>query len=168
MRMIFGVLVSVLFAGSAFAQSTPPPPIPPAVGGAQKLLGTVFSALEQKLIDRYFRTATPPSTKSRNDDDDDGYKKKSKSKGKNKDKKMPPGLAKRSSLPPGLQKRLEKHGALPPGLAKRDLPTKLKHQLPPARQGTERVIAGNDVVLIETATGVVLDILHDVVSGVLK
>lgn len=158
MGMIFGVLISALLAGSAFAQSTPPPPVPPTAGGSQNLLGTVFSAVEQQVIDRYFGGAAPPPATSE----------KAKNRGKNKNKKMPPGVAKRDSLPPGLQKRLEKHGALPPGLAKRGLPADLEHQLPPARQGTERVIAGNDVVLIETATGMVLDILRDVVSGAMK
>ncbi len=32
---------------------------------------------------------------------------------------LPPGLAKRNNLPPGLQKHLWKHGSLPPGLQKR-------------------------------------------------
>ena len=32
---------------------------------------------------------------------------------------LPPGLAKRGQLPPGLQKHLWKHGSLPPGLQKK-------------------------------------------------
>ena len=32
---------------------------------------------------------------------------------------LPPGLAKRDQLPPGLQKHLWKHGSLPPGLQKK-------------------------------------------------
>jgi hypothetical protein len=32
---------------------------------------------------------------------------------------LPPGLAKRSQLPPGLQRHLWKHGSLPPGLQKK-------------------------------------------------
>ena len=39
---------------------------------------------------------------------------------------MPPGLAKKKSLPSGLQKQLEKNGTLPPGLAKRELPYDLE------------------------------------------
>ena len=77
---------------------------------------------------------------------------------------MPPGLVKRKTLPPGLQKQLDKNGTLPPGLAKRELPSELERQLPPAREGTERVVAGNDVVLIHQATGVVLDILKDIIT----
>jgi len=77
---------------------------------------------------------------------------------------MPPGLAKRGSLPPGLQKQLERNGTLPPGLAKRDLPDDLKSKLPPVPEGLERVIADESVVLIEKATGKILD----VIQGVLK
>ncbi len=32
---------------------------------------------------------------------------------------LPPGLAKRDRLPPGLEKHLWKHGSLPPGLQKK-------------------------------------------------
>jgi hypothetical protein len=34
--------------------------------------------------------------------------------------------------------------------------------LPPAKEGTERAIVGNDVVLIDKSSGTVLDILRDV------
>jgi len=106
------------------------------------------------------------------DDGDKGKKnkkhkkdKKAKNKGKGKNNKMPPGLAKRKSLPPGLQKQFEKNGRLPPGLANRELPGDLTRQLPPAKTGTERVISGSDMVLVDQATGVILDILRDVVTG---
>ncbi len=78
-------------------------------------------------------------------------------------KGAPPGLAKRDRLPPGLQRQLERNGRLPPGLEKRQFPTELRIQLPPPRPGTERVIIGNDAVLLEKATNIVLDIVHDVV-----
>ena len=74
---------------------------------------------------------------------------------------MPPGLAKRDRLPPGLAKR----DKLPPGLAKRNIPPELAKQLGLPAEGTERVIVDNNVLLIETATGVVLDILRDVIAG---
>src|SRR5438874_6648291 len=35
---------------------------------------------------------------------------------------LPPGLAKRESLPPGLRAQLREHGTLPPGLQKRLVP----------------------------------------------
>jgi hypothetical protein len=72
---------------------------------------------------------------------------------------LPPGLAKRGQLPPGLAKR----DVLPPGLAKRDLPRDLESQLP-VRRKTRRWIVGDDVVLVEVATGKVLDRILGVVA----
>ncbi len=118
----------------------------------------VFNKLERRIIEDYF------SREVIEDDDDDYGKGKGKGKHKNhkgKSKKMPPGLAKRNQLPPGLAKR----GSLPPGLAKRDIPPDLADRLGIPEQGTERVIVDNNVVLVETATGVVLDILQDVMTG---
>ena len=72
-----------------------------------------------------------------------------------KDKGVPPGLAKRDSLPPGLAKR----DTLPPGLAKRELPGDLERRLSRLPSGYSRKSVGQDVVLIEEATGLVIDIL---------
>ncbi|MDD9878681.1 MAG: hypothetical protein OXR84_14690 [Magnetovibrio sp.] len=151
----------------------------------EKFFGRAATPTEQVFIDAAKQAAGLPTTQSvqsggtttakASDDDKDetpGWKKKGKKhegkgkgRGKGKNKGMPPGLAKKKQLPPGLRKRLEKHGSLPPGLAKRDLPTDLQRDLTPALDGTERVIAGNDVVLVDKATNAVLDILYDVVSG---
>ncbi|MBT5267069.1 MAG: hypothetical protein HOL85_19690 [Rhodospirillaceae bacterium] len=91
--------------------------------------------------------------------------KKAKKDKKGKKKGLPPGLAKKKQLPPGLQRQYEKNDKLPPGLAKRDLPEDLTSKLPPPPAGTQRVVVDNDVVLIEQATGKVLDILFDAVLG---
>lgn len=84
--------------------------------------------------------------------------------GKGKGATMPPGLAKRDALPPGLEKHVERHGTLPPGLAKRDLPADLEDLLPRRRKGLVRKIVGEDVVLLEEATGLVLDVLEGVLA----
>ncbi len=76
-------------------------------------------------------------------------------------KKMPPGLAKKKHLPPGLQKQLAKNGKLPPGLEKRNLPSDLERRLSPIPAGYARVIIGNDIALISIATQVVVDIIYD-------
>ena len=95
-----------------------------------------------------------------------GHKLHKKDKKGKKGKGMPPGLAKRDGdLPPGLQKQLERNGQLPPGLEKKALPYDLERRLPPVPRGYERVIADNKVVLIETASGIVADILSGVVLG---
>ena len=74
------------------------------------------------------------------------------------------GLALRDALPPGLERQLERNGTLPPGLAKRALPSDLESKLPPPAPGTERVIVERDVVLVDLATGIVRDILRDVLD----
>ena len=84
--------------------------------------------------------------------------------GKKGNKGMSGGLAGGGSLPPGLQRQLDKNGALPPGLQKKALPTGLQTRLPPVPRGYERVIVDTDVLLVEAATGVV----RDVISGVVR
>ena len=67
-------------------------------------------------------------------------------------------------MPPGLEKQLKRNGHLPPGLEGRALPPGLAKKLPSAPVGAKRVIIGNDVVLIDPVTQVVLDIIKDVLS----
>lgn len=74
---------------------------------------------------------------------------------------MPPGLAKKGGVPPGIAK---KGGKLPPGIAK-NLPGDLMQRLPPRPDKYRRVIVDRDVVLIDAATNVVLDIIEDVIRG---
>lgn len=63
------------------------------------------------------------------------------------------------SLPPGIQRNLERGKPLPPGIAKRfDGP--IVHELP-RYPGYEWERVGADVVLIEAATRVVVDVLVD-------
>jgi hypothetical protein len=66
-------------------------------------------------------------------------------------------------LPPGIRKKLARGKPLPPGIAKRFLPGELEAQLP-AHAGTVRRVVGADVVLVAAATGVILDILFDVIK----
>ena len=75
---------------------------------------------------------------------------------------LPPGLAKRDQLPPGLEKQLVKRGTLPPGLQKRIqyCPPDLERRLPPPPQESEHVLIGGHIVLLNRRTNVVIDILH--------
>ena len=63
-------------------------------------------------------------------------------------------------LPPGIAKNLARGKPLPPGIAKRYLPRDLASRLP-MRADYERLIAGDDVLLVSLATGVIVDILTD-------
>ena len=65
---------------------------------------------------------------------------------------LPPGLAKRDRLPPGLESQLRERGTLPPGLQKKivPLPVDLERRLPPPPNGCSRVIIGGNIVLMDT------------------
>ena len=63
-------------------------------------------------------------------------------------------------LPPGVAKKVERGGALPPGIAKKSLPTGLLAQLP-ARSGQEWRVVGTDLLIVEIATNVIVDVLKD-------
>jgi hypothetical protein len=77
---------------------------------------------------------------------------------------LPPGLAKRDQLPPGLQKQLVRNGALPPGLQKQvqPLPQQLEGRLPRLPEGRRRVAIGGNVIVLEERTGAILDVLQSV------
>ena len=73
-------------------------------------------------------------------------------------KGLPPGLAKRDTLSPGLQRQLHKNGTLPPGLQAKvyPFPVALAHRLPDLRPGVRRIIIGGSIVLLDG--DVILDI----------
>jgi len=79
-----------------------------------------------------------------------------------KGKGLPPGLAKKEELPPGLQKHIKKYGELPPGLEGKRLPRKLSRTLSRLPDGYVRLKVGTDVVLMNEKTRVVLDVILDV------
>ena len=72
---------------------------------------------------------------------------------------LPPGLAKKGTVSPGLAGQLERNGKLPPGVTKHDLPDDLLAQLQPRPAGYEFVVVGDRVLLIQSATGLILDVL---------
>jgi hypothetical protein len=65
---------------------------------------------------------------------------------------LPPGLAKRDRLPPGLEKQLQRNGTLPPGLQKRvqPLPETCVRQLPRLPGGWVRVVLSGRVILLDS------------------
>lgn len=101
----------------------------------------------------------------KNDKGKKDKKGKGKDKGKSKHKGLPPGLAKRDQLPPGLQKQLDRNGRLPAGLAKRDLPADLMSKLTKRSTSQDVIIVDNDVVLLDKTTGIILDVIKDVVTN---
>ena len=64
-------------------------------------------------------------------------------------------------LPPGIAKNLARGKPLPPGIAKRYLPQGLLGQLP-RRQGYELIVADRDILLVNEATRIIVDVLKGV------
>ena len=82
-------------------------------------------------------------------------------KSKKHKKGLPPGLAKRGgNLPPGLAKR----DKLPPGLQGEPLPSGLEGKLSPLLPNYVRVRVGQDIVLMDRKTRVVLDVVYGVAN----
>ena len=75
---------------------------------------------------------------------------------------LPPGLAKKDRLPPGLEKQLVRRGTLPPGLQKKlqPCPQDLERRLPPPPPDCAHVLIGGHIVLLNRRTNVVVDIFH--------
>jgi hypothetical protein len=76
-------------------------------------------------------------------------------------KGLPPGLAKRETLPPGLQRQLVRNGQLPPGLEKKiqPLPPALEVHLAPLPEGRKRVFIGGSVILLDERKNLILDLV---------
>jgi hypothetical protein len=73
---------------------------------------------------------------------------------------LPPGLAKRDALPPGLERQLVVRGTLPPGLrgSMHPCPIEVEHYLPPAPVGYMHTVIGGNIALVNRKTFLVLDI----------
>lgn len=126
-------------------------PLAPAANAQQANLGDViYSEIERKVIRDFFGVKPEHTYRSR------------KAEKRGKKRGLPPGLAKRDRLPPGLQKQLERNGHLPPGLEKRNVPTELRWKLG-HREGIDHIIVDNDVLLVRRATGLILDIVKNVI-----
>lgn len=108
---------------------------------SQQIVDTLISATERAIIGDYIREAHSSG------------------------QGLPPGLANREQLPPGLQKHIARNGTLPPGLAKRELPPDLLSRLPRRPHGQGYRVVGDDVVLIDTATRVILDVMKEVLGN---
>jgi hypothetical protein len=75
---------------------------------------------------------------------------------------LPPGLAKRDRLPPGLERQLIVNGTLPPGLRRKmqPCPRELEVMLPPPPPNYVHVVIGGNLVLYNRANFQVADVFH--------
>lgn len=110
-------------------------------------VGAAFEELERQLITKFFGEHRGYYRDQGREYEDDNEN----AKGKGKHKKK--------GLPPGIAMKLERGGTLPPGIAKKNLPDDLEQKLPPVRQGYERRVVDRDVLLVESATGRIADII---------
>jgi hypothetical protein len=78
---------------------------------------------------------------------------------------LPPGLAKRDRLPPGLERQLITRGTLPPGLQRYSapLPLEINRRLTPLPSGYRRLVVGDDIVVVQTKSGVIYDVIRNAV-----
>ena len=113
--------------------------------GEPDVVDIVFTEIERRLIRDYYERVYRDWAESGG-------------KGKHKNKGLPPGLARKGTLPPGLAKQLVQNGTLPPGLAKR-LPSDLVPLLPVRPDWQDVVIVDEKVLLIQRATNLILDII---------
>jgi hypothetical protein len=103
----------------------------------------VFSEIERRLIRSYY---------------DRNYALYIQSGGKNKHKNIPPGIAKKGWLPPGIYKQLVAGQRIPGDVALYPLPYDLRGQLP-YRSGYDYYIVDDKVLLVQVATNLILDVL---------
>lgn len=170
------IAVSLALASNAFADTSnngiswngiqiqPTSQAQPLNQATQNVTRRVFDEAQRAVIEEYFgqRVINDNSGYSHDhdedeDEDDEGH---GHGHAHGDGSGLPPGLAKKDHLPPGLQKQLEKNGHLPPGLEKRALPSDLASRLPPVARGTERVLIGNNVVLLDRKSQLILDIIR--------
>jgi hypothetical protein len=116
-------------------------------------VGEIFiGELEKRIIGDYYQRHLVDWQQSPDGRDYNKHK-------NNKHKGLPPGLAKKGTLPPGLAKQLARNGHLPPGLEKRSLPHDLVVELPPLQPDYKYVIVDDRVMLIKAASNLILDVL---------
>ena len=125
--VIAGVFLLAASAPAAAALDDMADAVSPLLSATQN---TVFTTQEKRIICAFFDTPACQRILAaiENAPSADGGKKAKR--GKHKDALLPPGLAKRDTLPPGLERQLQRNGKLPPGLEKRALPDELKRALP--------------------------------------
>jgi len=73
-------------------------------------------------------------------------------------KHLPPGLARKGWLPPGIYKQLVAGRYLPRDIVLHELPRELRTRLP-HRAGERLYIADDKVLLVQVATNLILDVL---------
>lgn len=169
LAIVFAILVPVLAYGQAApgAYGTGS-----GAGATSPSLGSiVIGTLERRILQDYFQRqldlynsqdqgqAQAPVLQPQGGKPDKHKKNVHKNKGKG-NKRVPPGLAKKGGLPPGIAKQLVANQPLPSGVDYRPLPRELLSQLPQPQSGTRYLLADDRVLLVQSATNLILDTLQ--------
>ncbi|HEY1383376.1 MAG TPA: hypothetical protein VGF43_07155 [Dongiaceae bacterium] len=93
---------------------------------------------------------------------------KHKNKKNNKHKGLPPGIAKKGTLPPGIAMQLARNHQLPRGLDYQPLPHDLVVQLPAVQRGYRYTIVDNRVLLVQEASNLIIDAIEVAALAVLN
>lgn len=156
LRAIGVALPLALLSQTAFADQPGQhgaPGAQPSVAEAPDAADIFIGELEKRIIASYYQRHLYAYQQSPE------WREYKKSKKKHKHKNLPPGLAKKGKLPPGIAKQLARNGHLPPGLDYHPLPHDLIVQLPPVQPGYRYVIVDDRVMLIQAASNLILDVL---------
>lgn len=117
----------------------------PAPTAAQSVADIIFTAIERALIVEYYESIGLPG-------------------GSSSGQGLPPGIQRQlertGRLPPGLERQLYRNGTLPPGLQAQALPFDLIGTLPRRNDRFEILQVNNEILLVERATRLVLDIIR--------
>jgi hypothetical protein len=135
---------SIALAASAPAQSQAPTGAPPSKSAGS--IGAALSELERKIIDEYYRlksrmTGAEPAPQP--------------------GAPVPPRTG---SLTRSILKDPETGAPLPIGTHREQLPADLREKLPSPTPGTDRVLVGDDVVLVDRRTDIVLDVMRGIAA----
>ena len=149
----FGRRQALLLGAAGLLSSTGLGAIVRSTAQAQDAVDIFIGELEKRILRDYYER----QLRTWEDSDEGRAYRKGK---KKKYKDLPPGLAKKGKLPPGLAKQLARNGHLPPGLEYRGLPQDLMVQLPRLDPQYGYVIVDNRVLLIQRASNLILDVLE--------
>jgi len=163
MRLLLPVCVSLILAGLGGVAPCMAQSEPGAAQAAGPSVGqVVIDTVARRILNDYYARNAQAWVVANPDDYEDGNggnnKKQKKNKQKHKD--IPPGIAKKGSLPPGIYKQLVRNGQIPPDVHYQPLPPDLIVQLPPIAPAYRYVIADDRVMLIQAATNVIMDVLQ--------
>ncbi len=142
--LLIGTLSLPAFVSAPAAADEPIDPRAVQIANDDHDLGEIFlGELERRLIRNYF---------------DRRYAHWIDSGGRNKHKNIPPGLARKGGLPPGIYKQLVRGGHLPREIVFYPLPRELRKQLP-RHAGHEYYIADDKVLLVRVGANLIVDVL---------